>query len=191
MNFIMKNIETKNLLIRKFKMEDALDIYENIARNEEITNCMGYHVHKSIEETKLIVSSYIRGYKMNEFAWAIEDKKIKKVIGFINALELSRENKVCNIKFGIGFKWVDKGLMQEALRSVSKYLFEKEKMNIIVTKFFDGCEKVVNAKCKILEEAGFNKEAILKKRKINSKTGINENMIIYEIEKEDLLKKDR
>ena len=51
--------------------------------------------------------------------------------------------------------------------------------NVIITEFYDGCEKLIKLKRKIIENVGMSEEAILHNRKINSKTGHRENKIIY------------
>lgn len=177
----MKDFETKNLKIRKFKIEDAKDVYTNLATDKRLRECLGYNIHKNIEETKAMINSYINEYEMNELVWAIEDKTKSQVIGYINAFEVSKQNKFCKFKFGIALDWVNTGFMEEALEEVLKYLFSEEKFKVVVSEFYDGCEKVATIKSHILEKVGMHREAILHNRKINYKTGIAENKIIYSI----------
>lgn len=181
----MKDLETENLRIRKFKIEDAEDVYINLATEEKLNKCLGYNIHKSVEETKTLVSSYIYEYEANELVWAIEEKQSHSVIGFINALEVSNLNKYCNIKFGIAFKYIENHYMEEALNSVLKYIFEEKNFNMIVSKFWDGNEEITNFKSEVLENIGMIKEAVLRNRKINEKTGIIENQVIYSITKNE------
>ena len=47
----MKNFETKNLVIRKFKMEDAEDVHKYLATETKLVDCMGYNMHENISET--------------------------------------------------------------------------------------------------------------------------------------------
>lgn len=178
---MMKDLETKNLKIRKFKIEDAEDIYKYLATEERLADCLGYHVHKSIDETRHMISSYINEYEMNELVWAIEEKHTNIVIGYINAFETSRKNKRCEIKFGIGLNWCETGYMEEALERVLEYLFEEEKFEIVISKFCDGHKQLSQIKSKMLENVGMIREAILRNRKINEKTGKAENMIVYSI----------
>ena len=53
--------------------------------------------------------------------------------------------------------------------------------NVLITEFYDGCEKLIKLKRKIIENVGMSEEAILHNRKINSKKGHRENKIIYSI----------
>ncbi len=177
----MKDFETKNLLIRKFKMEDVEDVYKNLATEKELADCYGYTMHNSIHETEVMVASLIKEYEMNELIWGIEDKENSELIGFINASERSDLNKVCKFKFGIALNKVSSGYMEEALKVIIDYLLNEKDFNVLISEFYDGYEKLTQIKSSILENAGMSKEAVLHKRKINIKTGIAENKIIYSI----------
>lgn len=181
----MKDLETKNLKIRKFKIEDAEDIYKNLATERKLEKCLGYKIHENVEETKKMVSSYIYEYEANELAWAIKEKQSHSAIGYINALEVSNLKEYCNIKFGIAFKDIEKHYMEEALNCVLEYIFNEKSFNMVVSKFFDGNEELTNYKTAILEGIGMKKEAVLRNRRINEKNGVIENQVIYSITKDE------
>lgn len=187
----MKDLETKNLKIRKFQIGDAKDVYTNLATEEKLADCLEYNIHRNIEETRAIVSSYIKEYEMNELVWAIEEKTTNSVIGFINALEESRTHKCCKIKFGIGLKWVNTGYMEEALDKILEYLFNEEKFNLVISNFYDGNKEFTQIKENMLQNVGMIKEACLRNRKINDKNGRAENRIIYSIVKEEFDAKNK
>lgn len=177
----MRDFETNNLKIRKFRIEDTNDVHKNLATESELTECMGYNIHKSIHETETMVASFIKEYEMNELIWALEEKSTSEVIGYINAFERSDANKVCKIKFGIALNKVDSGFMEESLKVIIDYLFNKKGFDVIISEFYDGYEKLTKLKSNMLENVGMTKEAVLHKRKINTKTGFAENKIIYSI----------
>ena len=177
----MRDFETKNLFIRKFKMEDVEDVHKNLATEKELAECYGYNIHKSIHETETMVASLIKEYEMNELIWGIEDKENSELIGFINASERSDIHKVCKFKFGIALNKVYSGYIEEALIVIIDYLLNEKNFNVLISEFYDGYEKLAQIKSKILENVGMSKEAVLHQRKINSKTGLAENKIIYSI----------
>ena len=177
----MRDFETKNLKIRKFRMEDVEDVHKNLATESKLTECLGYNIHKTMHETEVMVASLIKEYEMNELIWAIEDKAESEVIGFINAFERSDINKVCKFKFGIALNKVYSGYMEEALKVVIDYLLNVKKFDVLISEFYDGCEMITKIKSNILENVGMTKEAVLHNRKINVKTGLAENKIIYSI----------
>lgn len=181
----MKDLETNNLKIRKFKIEDAEDVYHNLATENKLRQCLGYNLHQNIEQTRVMVSSYINEYEADELVWAIEEKESNSVIGYINALEVSKLNKYCNIKFGIAFDYIESDYMEEALKCVLEYLFTEKKFNMVISNFYDGNKEVANFKSKVLDRIGMMKEAVLRNRVINEKTGELENKVIYSITKNE------
>lgn len=181
----MKDLETENLRIRKFKIEDTEDIYNNLATEKKLEKCLGYNMHQDMEQTKQMILSYINEYDANELVWVIEEKKTNTAIGFINALEVSTLNQYCNMKFGIAFKYIEKHYMEEALNCVLEYIFNEKGLNMVVSKFYDGNEEITNFKTTILDTIGMKKEVVLRSRKINEKTGILENQVIYSITKDE------
>lgn len=185
----MKDLETKNLKIRKFKMSDAEDVHKYLATEEKLADCLDYNIHKNIEETRTMIKSYINEYEMNELVWGIEEKETNKVIGFINAQEISRPNKCCRIKFGIALNWVNTGYMEEALEKVLEYLFEKEDFYIVISNFYDENEELTQIKEKMLQRVGMIKEACLRNRRINKKNGKSENKVIYSITQDEFAKR--
>lgn len=46
------NLETNRLILRKFKIEDAEDMYNNWASDNEVTKYLSWKTHLNIEETK-------------------------------------------------------------------------------------------------------------------------------------------
>ena len=180
----MKDFETKNLKIRKFRIEDAGDVHKNLATETQLAECLGYNKHESIKQTETMVSSYIKEYEMNELIWAIEQKSSSEVIGFINAFERSDANKVCKFNCGIALNKVDTGFLEEALKVIIDYLFNEKGFEVLTSEFYDGCKKLIQIKRRILENVGMTEEAVLHKRKINQKTGVAENRVIYSIFKQ-------
>ena len=183
----MKDLETENLRIRKFKIEDAEDIYKNLATDRRLEDCLGYNVHQSVEQTRKMISSYIYEYEADELVWALEEKQNNSVVGYINALEFSDFNKYCNIKFGIALKFIEKHYMEQYITRVLEYIFNEKDFNMVVSEFYDGNKQVNDFKTTILEKLGMKKEAVLRNRKINEKTGLAENQVIYSITKDEFL----
>lgn len=175
----MRDFETKNVLIRKFRIEDSEDVFKNLASETKLMNCMGYTIHSNINETQRMVSSFINEYDMNEMIFAIECKKTNEVIGFFNAVERAEQDKIYKFKFGIALDYVNTGFMEESLVEICNYLFNEKNVNVLISEFFVGNEEVEKIKSNVLEKAGFTKEAVLHNRKINKKTGKYENKVIY------------
>ena len=71
-------IETNRLVLRGFREDDLADFYD-YAKVDGVGECAGWSHHKSIEESRRILSMFIEGRNV----FAIVDKKSGKVIGSV------------------------------------------------------------------------------------------------------------
>ena len=55
-------IETERLLLRKFEIFDAEDMFYNWANDEEVANYMRWDAHENIEETYKQIQKLINSY---------------------------------------------------------------------------------------------------------------------------------
>lgn len=54
-----KTIETERLILRKYIINDATDMFNNWVSDEEVSKYLAWRAHKSIDETKSILESWI------------------------------------------------------------------------------------------------------------------------------------
>lgn len=52
-------LTTKRLVLRKFKIEDAENMYHNWASDPEVTRYLTWPAHSSVEVTKMILNEWI------------------------------------------------------------------------------------------------------------------------------------
>lgn len=159
----MKTLETKNLILRKFKINDYKDMYNNWASNEDVAKMAGFPVHKNSDVTKDLVKFWIEEYKEeNVFNWVIELKSTGEIIGSITVVNKDLKNKVCEIGYNIGPNWWNKGYTTECLKVVLNYIFELDIFDVVTAN----CHSYNIASSRVLEKCGFKKEGILRSRKI-------------------------
>ena len=181
----MKKLETERLILRKFEIEDAEQAYNNWAGVKKIADMSDFKVHSSVNETREIIEMGL-GDEEESATWAIELKETHELVGYIRIYEASTINKTCKTNWAIGYKWLGQGISNEAMKSVIEYLIMEKGYNVIVYEYYSNIDSI----CKpILEDIGMKREAVLKERKINSKTGEKLDKIIYSILKEDYIKK--
>ena len=127
----MKNIETKHLLLRKFKEEDYKDVYKNYASSDIVTKYVTWNTHKNEEETKEYIKMVSESYVDESiYHWAIEDKETKEVIGSIASV---KNDGICaEVGYTLGLKYWNKGYMTEACSSVIEYFFEEEGYEVVL-----------------------------------------------------------
>lgn len=128
-------LETERLILRKFKIEDAQNMFENWASNPNVTKYLTWGPHEDVEITKLIISDWLKGYEEdNYYQWAIELKGIGQPIGSISVVGINESINAVEIGYCIGEKWWGKGYMAEAFKEIIKFLFNKVGVKRICAK---------------------------------------------------------
>lgn len=114
-----EEIKTERLVLRRFTMDDCEDMFV-WASNPEVTKYLSYHSHRTIDDTKDILSLWISSYEnVSTYNWAIEYQG--KVIGNIAVVE--QENAECHLGWQIDRPYWNMGIMTEAATAVLNYLF--------------------------------------------------------------------
>ena len=154
-------LETERLILRRFTIDDADAMFNNWANDPEVTKFLTWQPHSSVEETKMILSDWIKEYdKENYYQWAIVLKENgDEPIGGISSVKNSDRKEAVRIGYCIGKKWWHQGIVSEALAAVVKFFFEEVSMNRIESShdFNNPNSGKVMAKCGLLYE-GMNRE---------------------------------
>lgn len=123
-----KTLETKRLILRRFKLEDANDVYNNYASNDNVTRYLSWPSHQSVDVSRHYIEYLVACYKnIDKYEWAIELKEIKKVIGSIGIVRINYEDESVEIGYVIGEDYWGKGLTPEALTKVIEFIKEEIK----------------------------------------------------------------
>lgn len=186
MNDIGTNvIETSRLILRRFKQEDAYDVYKGWSSDIRLSNYVSWNIHTSIVEAEELVSRRIEEYDRNAYNWVVELRNSRELIGNISTVAIRRTHNNCEIGYCYGSQYWNKGYATEALKAVIKYLFEKCDMHIIEAKY----HSTNPASGKVLKKAGMTKEAILRERRYCCATDTYADLIYYSISKDEYNKK--
>lgn len=189
MNTVLKNkessmntkvLETKRLILRPFKTEDAEAMYNNWASDFKVSRYVTWDTHESLEVTKKIIEMWISEYANGSFNWLVELKENHEPIGSISVVhdkETSAEIGYC-----YGSKYWNNGYATEALRKVIEYLILEKDYYIVEAKHIGGNP----ASGRVMQKAGMRKDAILRKRMINKVTKERDDLVVYSIIKEEL-----
>ncbi len=126
-------INTDRLILRRFEMQDAENMYKNWATDKEVTKFLQWEPHENVEFTKSLLEVWIEKYK-NDFVynWAIEYREINEVIGNISVVKLNESKYSCEIGYCISSKYWNLGVTTESLKAVIDYLFKEVGFNRIV-----------------------------------------------------------
>ena len=129
-----KTIETERLLLRKFTIEDAPAMYANWASDPEVTKYLTWQPHRSIEDTRSILSEWVKEYdKADYYQWAIELKGVGP-IGSIAVVGIRDNTLEAELGYCIGRAYWGKGIMPEAVKAVIDFLFDEIHFRRITAK---------------------------------------------------------
>ena len=155
-----QKIETERLLLRRFEVADAEEMFKNWASDTENCEYMTWSAHKSIEDTKEFISSVISNYKnKNCYKWMIVLKETNELIGNISADGIDECARRAHLGYIISKKYWGKGFMTEALKSVINYLFEK--VNFARIQAWHDIKNPASGR--VMEKCGMKYEGTLRK----------------------------
>ncbi|MGN0535326.1 MAG: GNAT family N-acetyltransferase [Eubacterium sp.] len=179
---ITKTLESDRLILRKFTMEDADDMYNNWESDPECCKYLSWNVHKNVEETESMLESWIKEYDNGCYNWIVEVKDTNQVIGSISAITISEKHYTAELGYCYGSKFWGNGYATEALRTVLEYLLNECGFYLIEARHISGNP----ASGRVMEKAGMHKDAVLRDRRINKYTGERNDSVVYSIKKDEL-----
>ena len=113
-----QRIETDRLILRRFRLEDAEDMYANLASDPEVARFLTWPTHSSVEVTKSLLADWIPRYEDGGyFNWVMEYKETGKAIGNISVVKLNENTKAADMGYCMSRAYWGQGLMPEALKS--------------------------------------------------------------------------
>lgn len=117
-----KVLSTERLALRPFRADDAEEMFENWASDPEVTKFLTWTPHKSVEETRALLTVWEEESKKEDcYHWAITLGG--EVIGDIALVFVRGENAV--VGYCLSRRFWGKGIMTEAFRAVLKFCFEE------------------------------------------------------------------
>ena len=154
-----QNIETPRLLLRRFRIEDAEDMFKNWASDPEVTRFLTWPVHSSVEVTRDLLKDWIPRYEDGGyFNWVMEHKETGKAIGNISVVRLREDIESADMGYCMSRAFWGQGFMPEALKAVMEYLFDVVGMNRVAA-----CHDANNPKSgRVMEKAGMKLEGTLR-----------------------------
>ena len=130
-----QTIETKRLILRKARLEDAKLMFHNWASDTEVTKFLTWPAHSNIEITERVLVSWIENYQKDDYyQWMIVLKELGEPIGSISVVCQNDRVEEAEIGYCIGSRWWHQGVMTEALTAVIEYLFTEVGMNRVAAR---------------------------------------------------------
>lgn len=177
-----KTLETERLILRKFKDEDASDLFNNWASDSNVTKYLTWPTHENLDTSKYVIGLWLNEYSNSDhYNWCIELKEDGQAIGSISVVSIDENVEAVEIGYCIGKEYWDKGIVTEAFLSIIKFLFEEVDVKRIVAKH-DTNNPASGA---VMKKCGLKFEGVNRKAGKNN-TGICD-MAVYSILKEEYL----
>lgn len=176
-----KYIETEKLVLRKYREEDAEDMFNNWASDSKVTKYLTWPTHCSVEVSKEVLKTWIDDYRnIENYQWAIELKETGSVIGSAGLMNIDNHNENCEIGYCLGQRFWNKGIMTEVFLGIIEFAFHE-----IGFQRITGRHDVANtASGRVMEKCGLKYEGTL--RKINkNNSGILVDCKYYSILKDE------
>ncbi|NMA50894.1 MAG: GNAT family N-acetyltransferase [Mollicutes bacterium] len=179
---ITKKIETKNLILRKAKLNDAAELFLNVGRDNKVSKYTVWNKYDDVKVAENLIEKWVREYKdYNKFRWVVILKETNTLIGTITSVNCDKTNNTVEIGYAYGSLWWNKGYATEALRAVINYLFEETPVETIYAQFIP----TNIGSGKVMEKVGMKHEGTLRNRLIDKNTNKYANLESYSIIRED------
>lgn len=165
-----------NFLLREWRLEDAVSLARNISNINiwnNVRDGLPYpYTERNAEEYLHVVSE--KPY-VQDLAIVIDHEAVGG-IGFIPLCDVERYS--AEIGYWLGEDYWNRGIMSEAIRQVVEYVFRETD----IIRLFASVYEYNPASMRVLEKAGFTRQAVLRKAAV--KNGKVIDMHYFDIVKE-------
>ena len=144
--------ETEHLIVRKFKAEDAKQLYEN-HMDEEVRKWFPNECYADLEEAQDAIWFYADCVDHDKlpFVLGVELKETGELIGDAGISEVEGKPGETEVGYCIGQKYRGKGYATELLRAISGFVVSRFDVGVIWGRVVYGNE----ASVKVLEQSGY------------------------------------
>ena len=128
-----QRIETDRLILRRYKIEDADAMYKNWASDSEVTKFLTW---QSVDVSRSIIEDWLKEYSDEKYyQWAIVLKDNgNEPIGDISVVHMNEDISMVHIGYCLGRAWWRRGIMSEALKAVTDFMFDTVEVNRVESR---------------------------------------------------------
>ena len=140
-------IWTENLILRRYRPEDAGQLYEYFGTDPEMYKYSGWNPYATQEMAQETVRGFIESYNDDHsYSWVMDVDDV--VVGTIGAYDY--KDRRIEVGFSVNRGWQGRGFATEALKRVLKYLTENEGIHSVTA----WCAEENAGSRRVLEKAG-------------------------------------
>ncbi len=119
-----KRLETERLILRKYKITDAEEMFVNWASSPVVTRYLTWQPYTRTSDVRLYIKSRIEAYQQQDcYEWVIEWKQNHQVIGSISVVNIDEQKNCAEVGYCLSEAYWGQGIMTEAFRTVIRFLF--------------------------------------------------------------------
>ena len=168
-------IQTKRLILRKFRHDDAEPMFKNWAADIDVCRYLTWDAHSDLSVTKAVIERFISGYESDRcYHWVIVLKETGEPVGSISVVLMSETSRWCEIGYCLSKSCWNKGLMSEALFAVMDFLFNKIGFHRIQAKH--DVDNLVSGR--VMQKCGMRFEGLLREANLQ-KSGRYSDLALY------------
>ncbi len=117
-----QTLKTERLTLRRFALDDAPAMFRNWVNDPRVTRYLTWEPHGNMDVTQDILDGWCALYQNPAYYhWGIEYEG--QLIGGINVVRQNEANEVAELGYCIGANYWGRGIVTEAARAVTEYLF--------------------------------------------------------------------
>lgn len=153
-------IDTERLHLRKPQLSDAEWIFRDYATDPEVTRFLLWNPHASIEDTRHFLHFCHEVWRLQQaFPYVIESKETGKGIGMI---EVRIDGHRAELGYVLAKQHWGHGFATEAARALVAWAYAQPQ----IKRIWAHCDTENDASAHVLEEAGLEREGLLRRRVI-------------------------
>ena len=161
-----QTIETRRLILRRFRVEDAQAMYDRWASDPQVTRFLTWPPHADAALTRQLLTLWVDAYeKPDNYQWAITVKVQDDLpVGSISVVFHDDAVRKAEVGYCIGRAWWRQGITSEALSAVIAFLFDEVGMERVEAR-----HDVNNLNSgAVMEKCGMRKEGVHRRGDINN-----------------------
>lgn len=154
-----QKIETERLILRKFAIDDADDLYNTCLSDGEVTKFLRMEKQASSDTVCEVLKNWVKKYPEDTYYhWCIENKQTGELMGSIGAHSESEYDMIAQTGYFLGRKFWSKGYATEALKAVIHFMIFEVGYNRV-----EACHSSNNpASGKVMQKSGMKYEGTIR-----------------------------
>lgn len=150
-------LETNRLVLRRPRLSDSDNIYDNYAADPEVTRYVTWQPYKNRREVGPFLQSRLARWNSGEeYSWAITQPEHDGVIGMI-ACRI--RGHAADIGYVLGRNFWNRGYLTEAANAIVDWAIHSD----AVYRVWAVCDVENKASARVLEKVGMQREGILRR----------------------------